>query len=193
MVVPASRTQTVILMNHLKSDLRHDCDDSVKQIWKKKKKEKPPQVFSHMDGGDTYDVLTSLQTFAQLSYGACTNLSASLHQSAQNCCNFSWSRQKQRRQHVGERENMAIISPVRLVKKSPIEMKQFSWHICSMFPPENASRFGVPLPSAAERPRTETQELPGHQPVRTLLELHGQKRMSWISPEMMLWCAEQTY
>lgn len=179
-------TQTLILMNLLKSNLIHDCDDSIKQI--RKKKRKKPQVFSHMDGVNTYDVLTGLQTFAQLSYGACTNLSASLHQSAQSCCHFSWSRQKQRRQRVGERENVAIISPVKLVKKTPVEVKQFSWHICSIFPPESGSRFGAPLPNAAKRSRTETQELPGHQTVRTLLELHGWKRMTWISSEMALLC-----
>lgn len=65
-------------------------------------------------------------------------------------------------------------------------MKQFSWHICSMFPPESARGFWVPLPKAAESPRIDTQKLPGHQPVRTLLELHGWKRMTWISPEMVL-------
>lgn len=43
---------------------------------KKKNKRKSPQVLSHMAGGNTYDVLTGLQTFAQLSYGACMNLSS---------------------------------------------------------------------------------------------------------------------
>lgn len=82
-----------------------------------------------MGGGNTYDILTSLQTFAQLSYGAYTNLSPSLHQSAQNCSHFSWSRQKPRRQHGRKRENMAIIIPEKLAKKSPTEMKLLSWHI----------------------------------------------------------------
>lgn len=84
------------------------------------------------------------------------------------------------------RENVAIISPVKLVTKSPVEMKQFSCHICSMFPPESTSRFEVPLPNAAERPRIETQDLPGHQPPGTMLELCGWKRMTWIPPETVL-------
>lgn len=57
------------------------------------------------------------------------NLSPLLHQSAQNCSCFSLSRQKLRRQHVGKRENMAIIIPGMPVKKSLIEMKLLSWHI----------------------------------------------------------------
>lgn len=74
---------------------------------------------------------------------------------------------------MGEIGNMAIISPVKLAKKSPVEMKPFSLHICSMFPPENASRFRAPLPSSAARPRIETKELLGHPQVRILLELHS--------------------
>jgi len=74
---------------------------------------------------------------------------------------------------VGERENVAIISPVKLVKKPPVEIIQFSRSICSIFPPESVSGFGVPLPTAVERPRRETQDLPGHHPVRSPLELHG--------------------
>lgn len=45
-------------------------------------------------------------------------------------------------------ENMAIISLVKLVNKSLVEMEQSSEHICNRFPPESENRFKVPLPRA---------------------------------------------
>lgn len=98
---------------------------------------------------------------------------------------------KSRGDSMRGRENVAIISLVKLGKKTPVEMKPFSWLVCSTLAPESASRFGVPLANAAERPRTETQELPGHPPVRTLLELHGWKSHEF--PLRWLRYAEQTF
>lgn len=40
MGVRAPWAETVILMNHLKPNSSHDCDDSVNQIWKKKRRKK---------------------------------------------------------------------------------------------------------------------------------------------------------
>lgn len=85
------------------------------------------------------------------------NLSPSLHQSAQGCSHFSWSTKKLRRQHVGKRENVAIIIPGKPVKKSPIERNYFPDIFCHIFSPKRARKFGVALPKAAERPRMDTK------------------------------------
>lgn len=87
-----------------------------------------------------------------------------------------------------EGENMAIISLVKLVNKSLVEMEQSSEHICNRFLPESENRFKVPPPRAT---LLEMLKLPRRHPRRILLEPHHLKKMIQISPGMSLCCAQK--
>lgn len=174
---PVSQTQTVT--NHPKSDLSHDTMITWNNYEKRKEKEKTLKSSATWMEEIPMVSWPACKTFAQLPYGTCTNLSALLHQSASNCCHFSWSRQKQRRQHVGERMWLKL-AQWSWLRNLPLKWNNVRTHFAAF-----ASRFGVPLSNTAERPRTETQELLGYQSVRILLEHPSWK---WWLEFPLWWC-----